>query len=80
MKDKKCPKVLHTDNEFLMAIKIRSVNPWLPVAEVAEEINEDERRTRDRLLKMSEDDPAQNKKAILEKKVHGNVLYFRLKK
>lgn len=63
----------HTDNEFLMAIKIRSVHPWIPAAEVAEEVGEDGRRTRERLLKLEVD-----KK--VETKTHGNVLYFRLLK
>lgn len=74
MKNKKNPK--KSDNEYLMAIKIRSVNPWLPVAEIAEELKDDERRVRDRLLKLADD--AING-SVLEKKIHGNNLYFRLK-
>ena len=60
----------HTDNEFLMAIKIRSVNPWIPVAEVAEELDEEDRYTRDRLLKLE-------LLGKVETKKHGNTLFFR---
>ncbi|MFA6335796.1 MAG: hypothetical protein WCX48_09670 [Bacteroidales bacterium] len=60
----------HTDNEFLLAIKLRSVDPWLPAAEIAEEIGADERRTRERLIKLVEG-------GILESKIHGNTRYFR---
>lgn len=72
MKKTEVKKQAHTDNEFLLAIKVRSLNPWLPAAEVAEELDEDERRTRERLLKMEQ-------AGLLESKVHGNVRYFRKK-
>lgn len=63
-------KSTHTDKEFLMALKIRSVNPWLPVAEIAEEVGENERNTRDRLLRLEAAGKVKAKK-------HGNTLYFR---
>jgi DNA-binding transcriptional regulator PaaX len=53
-----------------MAAKIRSVNPWIPVAEFAEEIGEDERYIRGRLIKLESD-------GIMECKKHGNTLFFR---
>jgi hypothetical protein len=65
-------KTQHTDNEFIMAIKIRSVNPWLPAAEIAEEVGEEDRPTRERLLKLEAD-------GKVESKIHGNTKYFRLK-
>jgi len=62
----------HTDNEFLLAIRVRSVNPWLPVGEISEELKEDERYTRDRLLKLEADGKLESKKL-------GNTLFFRPK-
>lgn len=63
-------KASHTDNEFIMAIKLRSVDPWIPVAEIAEEVGENERNTRDRLLRLEAAGKVKTKK-------HGNVLYFK---
>lgn len=63
--------VTHTDNEFIMGIKLRSVNPWLPAAEVAEELGIEDRQAKDRLLKLVA-------AGILETKMHGNTRYFRL--
>ena len=60
----------HTDNEFVLALKVRGINPWLPAAQAAEELGESERNTRLRLLKLE-------KAGKVEVKKHGNTLYFR---
>lgn len=68
--DKDGMDISHTDNEFVMALKLRSIKPWLPAAEIAEEVGESERNTRIRLLKLE-------KVGKVEVKKHGNTLYFR---